>query len=188
VRVPPSSRSRAHVIAANVDPDWVAHVCPPWKFERPFGADFVNDLAARTSSRAGTLDAVLVATRSPDARIDLRPGRPEELHAALTDEPNPRSDHRLWRTPDGSGTLLLGRGLEGRWEAAIEVDPAARGRRLGTALAQAARALIPDGDVVFAQIAPGNIASLRAALRAGFTPFAAEILFFDGPPRRDGPA
>ena len=46
-------------------------------------------------------------------------------------------------------------------------------------MALAARALLEPGELVFAQIAPGNVASLRAALAAGFRPVAAEILFFD---------
>ena len=74
---------------------------------------------------------------------------------------------------------MLGRGLEDRWEAAIEVVQDQRGRGLGRTLALAARALVGPGELVFAQIAPGNVASLRAALAAGFRPFAAEILFFD---------
>ena len=34
-----------------------------------------------------------------------------------------------------------------------------------------------DGDVVFAQVAPGNAASLRAFLAAGFSPIGSEVLF-----------
>jgi RimJ/RimL family protein N-acetyltransferase len=37
--------------------------------------------------------------------------------------------------------------------------------------------LIPKGDVVFAQVAPGNAASLRAFLAAGFRPIGSEVLF-----------
>jgi GNAT superfamily N-acetyltransferase len=81
---------------------------------------------------------------------------------------------RIWAT-DG-GVLVLGRGLAGRWEAAIEVDPARRGRGLGRALAQAARQLIPDGRPVWAQVAPANAASVRAFLSAGYRPAGAEAL------------
>jgi len=168
-----------HVVAADVDPAWVAAMCPPWAFERPFGAEFVVALAARTRGRAGTLDLVLHAGTLTDPGIDLRPATDAEMHDALADEPNPRRDHRVWRTPDGAGLLILGRGLEDRWEAAIEVAPAARGRGLGRALPRAARTLAPNGDGVIAQIAPGNVASVRAAVAAGFRPVAAELLFFD---------
>ena len=90
-----------------------------------------------------------------------------------------RRDARVWFTPDGIGRLALGRGLEGRWEAAIDVATAARGQGLGRRLAAAARGLIGPNEPVYAQIAPGNVASLRAALAAGYRPIAAEILFFD---------
>jgi len=39
------------------------------------------------------------------------------------------------------------------------------------------QASIPEGDVVFAQVAPGNAASLRAFLAAGFRPIGSEVLF-----------
>jgi GNAT superfamily N-acetyltransferase len=71
---------------------------------------------------------------------------------------------------------VLGRGVAGRWETAIEVDPQYRGGGLGSRLASAARHLVPDGAPVWAQIAPGNAASVRAFLRAEFRPIGAEAL------------
>jgi RimJ/RimL family protein N-acetyltransferase len=59
----------------------------------------------------------------------------------------------------------------------MEVDPAARGRGLGTALAAAAPALVPDGAPLWAQVATANTASLRAFLAAGYRPVGAEVLF-----------
>ena len=72
--------------------------------------------------------------------------------------------------------LILSRGLASRWELAVEVDEPARGRGLGRALVVAARHLIPDGAVLWAQVAPGNAASVRAILAAGFVPVGAEAL------------
>jgi L-amino acid N-acyltransferase YncA len=72
--------------------------------------------------------------------------------------------------------LLLGRGVAGRWEVAVEVDPDRRGRGLGAELAVAARRLVPGGAALWAQIAPGNAASVRAFLAAGFRPVGAEAL------------
>ena len=78
---------------------------------------------------------------------------------------------------------MVGRGLAGRWEAAFEVDEAARGRGLGRALVAAALDVVPAGDPVFLQIAPGNVPSLRAALAAArFTPIGGELLFPVGGP------
>jgi hypothetical protein len=77
----------------------------------------------------------------------------------------------------GAGVLVVGRGLAGRREMAFEVDGSARDRGLGRALAAAAPTLIPEGEYVFAQASPGNAASVRAVLAAGYTPIGSEVLF-----------
>jgi hypothetical protein len=41
----------------------------------------------------------------------------------------------------------------------------------------AARGLVPAGEPLWAQVAPGNAASMRSTLAAGFVPVAAEVLF-----------
>jgi RimJ/RimL family protein N-acetyltransferase len=48
-------------------------------------------------------------------------------------------------------------------------------------VATAARHLTPPGEPLFAQVAPGNAASLRVVEAAGFRPIGAEVLF-----HRDG--
>jgi len=73
--------------------------------------------------------------------------------------------------------LLVGRGLAGRWELAFEVEPSRRNQGLGRGLAAAARGLVPAGEPLFAQVAPGNAASLRAVLAGGFRPVGSEVLF-----------
>jgi RimJ/RimL family protein N-acetyltransferase len=73
--------------------------------------------------------------------------------------------------------VTLGRGLAGRWELSIEIDPAHRGRGLGRTMAAAATRLIPPGEPLFAQVSPGNVSSLRAFLAAGYRPIGAEVLF-----------
>jgi RimJ/RimL family protein N-acetyltransferase len=95
-----------------------------------------------------------------------------------------RDDVRAWQTT--GGIVTLGRGVAGRWEVATEVDPQCRGAGLGSRLASAARHLVPDGAPVWAQIAPGNAASVRAFLRAGFRPIGAEMLL--PPPGNDAAA
>ncbi len=75
--------------------------------------------------------------------------------------------------------VLLGRGVAGRWEVAIEVDPGRRGQGLGRELAAAARHLIPEDErdaQLWAQISPGNAASVRAFLAAGYQPVGSEAL------------
>ena len=66
--------------------------------------------------------------------------------------------------------------MAGRWEVALEVEPGYRGKGLGRELAAAARHLVPEGTPLWAQIAPGNAASVRAFLAAGFRPVGAEAL------------
>ena len=85
-----------------------------------------------------------------------------------------RDDVRAWEVP--GGIVSLGRGVAGRWEVAVEVDPDHRGQGLGRELAAAARHLVPDGSPLWAQIAPGNAASVRAFLAAGYRPVGAEVL------------
>jgi hypothetical protein len=92
---------------------------------------------------------------------------------------------RAWESADRSGLLVVGRGLAGRWEAAFEVSGFSRGRGLGRTLAAVSMLAVPRGERVFVQVAPGNAASLRAVLAAGFHPIGAEVLFLKdgGAPR-----
>ena len=76
-----------------------------------------------------------------------------------------------------SAVLIVGRGLAGRWEFGYEVARGAQGRGLGRRVAAAARGLVPAGEPLWAQVAPGNAASLRSTLAAGFVPVGAEVLF-----------
>lgn len=165
-----------HVVAADVDPAWVAAQVAPDPLALPLGARFLAALADRIGVEPGVVDAVLVAPP-----VAAGPGL--DLVQAEVDHPRVarallhRTDVRIWTTPDGCGLLTLGRGVAGRWEVSVEVDPAARGRGLGTALVAAARALVPSGAPLWAQVAPANTASLRAFLGAGYRPVGAESLF-----------
>lgn len=92
-----------------------------------------------------------------------------------------RQEVQVYADRDERGVVIVGRGLDGRREIAIELAEGERGRGAGVALAEASRSLIPAGEYGFAQIAPGNVASLRAFLAAGFKPIAAEVLFLEEP-------
>jgi len=173
-----------HVVAAHVDPGEIAAHLDPDDIAAPMGAPFLSWLGERLGTIPGTLDVVLAARAGasappfPDAIREIDAGSGHERIARAL---RYRSDVRAWATADGDGLLVLGRGLGGRWEASFEVSPEARGRGLGRTLAAVSMLAVPRGERVFMQVAPGNVASLRAVLGAGFRPIGAEVLF-----HRDG--
>jgi GNAT superfamily N-acetyltransferase len=77
--------------------------------------------------------------------------------------------------------VLLGRGVAGRLELSVEVEPGARDHGVARALVGAALALAAPDEPVFAQVAAANAASLRALQPVGFQAIGAEVLF--GPAR-----
>ena len=164
-----------HVVAADVDPGWVADAVAHDPIAAPLGARFLAALADRVGTEPGTLDAVLVAPAPVESRLALAPAgldHPRVRRALLH-----RTDVRIWSTADGAGLVTVGRGVSGRWEISLEVEPPARGCGLGTELAAAAPALVPEHAPLWAQVAPANTASLRAFLAAGYRPVGAEVLF-----------
>jgi GNAT superfamily N-acetyltransferase len=173
-----------HVVAADVDPDDALAHLDPDDIAAPMGAPFLAWLGERLGAVAGTLDVVLAARAgagAPPFPDELHEITPDAAHFRISRALRYRTEVRAWVSADRSGILVLGRGLAGRWEAAFEVSPAARGRGLGRTLAAVSMLAVPRGERVFLQVAPGNAASLRAALGAGFHPIGAEVLFI-----RDG--
>jgi len=82
---------------------------------------------------------------------------------------------RRWRPGvhvhgDERGLVTVSTGLGGLAELSYEVAEGNRGRGYGRALLVDGLGLVPEGEPVLASVAPGNAASLRAALAAGFTP------------------
>ena len=78
---------------------------------------------------------------------------------------------------DDVGLVTLGSGLVGRLELSVELLSAEKyGAGAGTRLISDGLAEVPAGELVWAQVAPGNAASLRSFLRAGFVPIGAETL------------
>lgn len=78
---------------------------------------------------------------------------------------------------DERGLVTIGGGLVGRTEVSVELlDGAPHGAGAGRALIADALRAISVGEPVFAQVAAGNTASLRAFLAAGFTPVCSEVL------------
>ena len=176
-----------HVVAADVPDAWVQERTKHDPFTAPTSPEFLLELGHRIGRPAGTVDVVFAAPAAtppaatpPGATPDTLPVREIEPSAAehrVKRALRYRRGVRTWQTTDGTGLLVIGRGLGGRWEASYEVTPGARGRGLGRRLAATARTLIPPGDTAFLQASPGNTASMRAAIGAGYIVLGAEVLF-----------
>jgi GNAT superfamily N-acetyltransferase len=162
-----------HVVAADVEPGWVRSVLPPGSLSAPLSARFVAALADRVGAEPGALDLVLLAPVVGVPQPGLVPVGAAD-HPRLARARHYRVDVRAYEVP--GALLVLGRGLAGRWEAAVEVDAAYRGRGLGRRLVAAAPAFVPPGEPLWAQVAPANVASVRAFLAAGYRPVGAEVL------------
>ena len=136
------------VVAADVDPAWVATMCPPWRLSAAYAPEFLTALAKRTSGRPQALD-VLLGAPAEDGPPELALSSTHDLdtHPRVARSYRMRTDVSVYQTEDGAGLLTLGRGLAGRWEAGFEVAERARNRGLGRRLAVAARRLIPPRRV-----------------------------------------
>ncbi|MEU9368358.1 GNAT family N-acetyltransferase [Streptomyces avermitilis] len=139
---------------------------------------FLAAFMERTGRTTDTIDLMTVAPPLPGGPpLALReiddPGHPRAVRARER-----RDGVRVWAA-DG-GVLVLGRGIGGRLEAAVEVDEDVRHRGLGRALATAARHL-GGGEPVWAQVAAGNARSVRAFQAAGYRPVGAEALLCASP-------
>jgi GNAT superfamily N-acetyltransferase len=175
------------VVFADTDPDWIAGELPADDLSAPLSVAFLHTLGQRLGRQPGDIDMLACAAPLPGAppgelmlaELDPTAPTPNAQHTRIARALRYRDDVRAWQT--AGGVIVLGRGLAGRWETAIEVDPQYRGAGLGRRLASAARQLVPDGSPVWAQIAPGNAASIRAFLRAGFRPVGGESLMTPAP-------
>ncbi|THA58218.1 GNAT family N-acetyltransferase [Streptomyces sp. A0958] len=168
------------VVFTDEDPGWVRETLaatPGDALAATMNPYFLSALLARTGRHMNTVDLLTAAPALP--------GVPEPALREIEDPEHPRvvralkyrDEVRVWSAE--GGVLILGRGVAGRWEAAIEVAEEARGHRLGERLARAARHLVPDA-VVWAQQSPGNARSVRTFQAAGYRPVGSEALLTAG--------
>jgi GNAT superfamily N-acetyltransferase len=167
------------VVFADVDRTWISANLPADDLSAPLSPPFLQLLSKEMGREPHSIDVLTCADPLPGppplelSEIELAiPGQPS--HPRIDRALNYRDDVRAWQAH--GGVLMLGRGVAGRWELAIEVDADNRSAGLGRQLASAARHLVSADAVLWAQIAPGNSASLRAFLHAGFRPIGAEAL------------
>jgi GNAT superfamily N-acetyltransferase len=162
------------VIFTSADPGWVSGQLPAGSLSAPLSSRFLCALGQRTGRVCHTVDVLCVTGPLPGPPdVSLSPDEPRG-HARVSRALRYRDDVRVWQA--AGGIVLLGRGVAGRWEVAIEVDADHRGKGLGRQLAVAARHLVPADAPLWAQVAPGNAASLRAFLAADYRPVGAEAL------------
>ncbi|CAM5282167.1 N-acetyltransferase [Streptomyces avidinii] len=165
------------MVFTDEDPEWVHATLAALDCDAlaaTMNPRFLAALLDRTGRGTDTIDLLTVAGPLP--------GDPALKLVEATDADHPRV-RRALRRRDGirvwsadGGVLVLGRGVAGRWEAAIEVDEGARHHGLGRELARAARHLVPGGQPVWSQQATGNARSIRAFQAAGYRPVGAEAL------------
>jgi hypothetical protein len=82
--------------------------------------------------------------------------------------------------PARSSVAIVSTGLAGLTELSFELEPARRGVGEAVTLIRDALRTVTPGEPVVAAVAPGNAASLRAVLSAGFTPLGSLQLFRRG--------
>jgi hypothetical protein len=163
------------VVFTDEDPDWVYETLRSVDSDAlaaTMNARFLTALLERTDRRTDTIDALLVGAPLPGgpplALTEIAdPGHPRAARARTH-----RDEVRLWAA-DG-GVMVLGRGVAGRLEVAVEVAEKVRHRGLGRLLATAARHLA--AEPVWAQVSPGNARSMRAFQAAGYLPVGSEAL------------
>jgi GNAT superfamily N-acetyltransferase len=174
-----------HVVAADIDRSWLDATRETADFSSVMRAPFLAALGRHITARVGHLDLAVVRP----AHVSTDPAVPlvlveldlaDAAHARLRRALDYRTEVRAWRTVEADGIVMIGRGLAGRWEVAFEVDPSARGRGLGRALTRAGSRLVPERAMVWAQASPGNVASVRVLLAAGFQPVGSEVLLHHG--------
>jgi GNAT superfamily N-acetyltransferase len=166
------------VVAADVAADEVNARVAPGDFASWVAPELFSWFGERVDGVHGTYDVVLVAPgerRAPAATLSAAPATFD--HPRVRSASRHRNDVKVWTDRDRRGVVVVGRGLAGRLEVAFEVDPDWRGHGLGRALVATARTLVPEGEPLFAQVAPANAASMRALLAAGFRPLGAELVF-----------
>jgi hypothetical protein len=154
-----------------------------------FGGAHDPRLIAALAGSAGWIDSLdlLLAARGtggpggPPALVD-RPdlaGHPRaELAASLREQPRILG----YQDPRRSALAVVSRGIAGLPELSFELEAGHRGRGGGAQLIGDALSTVPAGQLTVAAAAPGNAASVRSLLAAGFTPLGSLQLF-----RRAGP-
>ncbi len=128
-----------------------------------------------------SLDLIMVAPARRRDAVDLDlVESPGHAHPRVEFARRLRDDVRVMTAPGVEGLLVVASGLAGLTEVSIELAPQRRGRGTGAAMLSAARSLARPGEPIVAAVAPGNAASIRALLAAGFVPVGSVQIWHRG--------
>jgi hypothetical protein len=180
---PPPGRAMAvvaftahYMIATSVPEDWIHAQLPPGDLLSPMSPRFLTALGDKLGRRDDGID-LLLAARGLHGRSTLRETT-SETHPRVTRANAHRDQVRAFADPTGAATIILGRALANRTEVSIEIDPSRRNQGIARQALTEARRIVGADQLLFAQTAPGNAASIRTLLTAGFQPIGSEVLFF----------
>lgn len=160
-----------HVVVATQRPAEEVEARNPDGYGAALAPRFLLWLAG-DDGRIGCQDAVLVAFGRGAADGSLRRRRDLDGHVRVEHARALRSDVEVYG--DDTGFVTLGVGLGGLTEMSVETT-SHRGSGRGRSLIHRALALAEPGEVVVAQVTPGNARSLRAFLAAGFLPVGSAV-------------
>jgi hypothetical protein len=137
-----------------------------------YGGAIHPSVLLELAGSGGWIDSlgVLLAIRARPAPSPLVE-RPDLLdHPRVAFARELRDEVRAFGRTDTTSRSVatLGRGIGGLLEMSIELAEKERGRGAGRDFIEAALGAAPSGEIVVAAVAPGNAASLRCFLSAGF--------------------
>jgi GNAT superfamily N-acetyltransferase len=169
-----------YLIASSASEDWIRGQLNPDDRLAPMSPRFLTMLADQLGRDDDGID-LLLAARGLGGRTTLRETT-FEVHPRVQRARTHRDDVRVFTDPTGAATIILGRGLANRMEVAVEIEPNRRNQGIARQALTEARRIMEADQLLFAQTAPGNAASIRTLLTAGFQPIGSEVLFFGRTP------
>jgi hypothetical protein len=158
-----------HAVVATARPDDEVMARGPDGFGASMSPDFLRWLAGPRGF-VGVIDVMMFTRGTGKPNLPVRTDLDD--HPRVQYARQYRSDVVVYG--DARGLVTIGNGLGGRRELSVEATAHNRGH--GTALIAEAVGLVPEGELLFAAVSPGNARSLRAFLGLGFTPIGSECL------------
>jgi hypothetical protein len=131
--------------------------------------DFLRYLAG-PDGFVGVVDVMLVARGTGTSTLPVRTDADDHHRVRYAREVRTN----VTVHGDERGLITLADGLAGRRELSVEATEPNRG--WGRVLIAEAVGLVPEGELVFAAVSPGNARSLRTFLGLGFVPIGSEVL------------